>query len=102
MPAAEGRLLQMSTLREEGVMAVKQTACDQLLASRVEQKLQARHPPSICQVSRINAGRATVETCSASFQRLPSAAIAVILKQSAVGQHCRQCISLAWNASTCR
>ena len=44
MPAAEGRLLQMSTLREEGVMAVKQTACDQLLASRVEQKLQARPP----------------------------------------------------------
>jgi hypothetical protein len=34
----------MSTLREEGVMDVKQTACDQLLASRVEQKLQARRP----------------------------------------------------------
>ena len=38
----------MSTLREEGVMAVKQAACDQLLASRVEQKLQARHWPGIC------------------------------------------------------
>ncbi|KAK9843474.1 hypothetical protein WJX81_004449 [Elliptochloris bilobata] len=41
-PAGEGALLQMSTLREEGVMAVKQAACDQLLASRVEQKLQGK------------------------------------------------------------
>ncbi len=40
-PAGEGRLLTMSTLREEGVMGVKQAACDQLLASRVEQKMQA-------------------------------------------------------------
>ena len=32
----------MSTLSEEGVMAVKQTCCDRLLASRVEQKLQVR------------------------------------------------------------
>ena len=33
-------LLTMSTLTEEGVMQVKQTACDRLLATRVEAKLQ--------------------------------------------------------------
>lgn len=30
----------MSTLNEEGVMAVKTAACERLLASRVEMKLQ--------------------------------------------------------------
>jgi len=36
----------MSTLNEEGVMNVKQVACDRLLSSRVETKLQVclRHP----------------------------------------------------------
>ena len=38
----EPYVLYMSTLNEEGVMAVKQTCCDRLLASRVEQKLQVR------------------------------------------------------------
>ena len=32
----------MSTLTEQGVMDVKQIACDRLLASRVEAKLQVR------------------------------------------------------------
>jgi len=32
----------MSTLSEEGVMAVKQTACDRLLSSRVEMKMKVR------------------------------------------------------------
>jgi hypothetical protein len=36
----EAELHTMSTLTEEGVMAVKQVACDRLLASRVEMKLQ--------------------------------------------------------------
>ena len=36
----EPYVLYMSTLTEAGVMAVKQTACDRLLASRVEMKLQ--------------------------------------------------------------
>ena len=35
----------MSTLTEEGVMAVKQVACDRLLASRVEAKLQVSPDP---------------------------------------------------------
>ena len=39
---SEPYVLYMSTLSEDGVMAVKQTACDRLLASRVEQKLQVR------------------------------------------------------------
>jgi len=40
----EAELHSMSTLTEEGVMAVKQIACDRLLASRVEMKLQVCHP----------------------------------------------------------
>lgn len=36
----EAQLHVMSTLTEEGVMSVKQAACDRLLASRVETKLQ--------------------------------------------------------------
>lgn len=44
IPPAEGsdeaELLTMSTLNEEGVMNVKQVACDRLLSSRVETKLQ--------------------------------------------------------------
>lgn len=36
----EAQLHVMSTLTEEGVMSVKQAACDRLLASRVEAKLQ--------------------------------------------------------------
>ncbi|BDA46889.1 Nucleolar GTP-binding protein 1 [Coccomyxa sp. Obi] len=39
---ADAKLLTMSTLTEEGVMAVKHVACDRLLASRVEAKLQGR------------------------------------------------------------
>ena len=38
----EAELHSMSTLVEEGVMAVKQAACDRLLASRVEMKMQVR------------------------------------------------------------
>ena len=38
---AEAALLRMSTLSEEGVMAVKQAACDRLLSSRVEMKMKA-------------------------------------------------------------
>lgn len=44
IPPPEGsddaQLLTMSTLNEEGVMNVKQVACDRLLSSRVETKLQ--------------------------------------------------------------
>ena len=36
----DAKLLTMSTLTEQGVMDVKQIACDRLLASRVEAKLQ--------------------------------------------------------------
>lgn len=36
----DSQLLTMSTLNEEGVMNVKQVACDRLLSSRVENKLQ--------------------------------------------------------------
>ena len=36
----DSQLLTMSTLNEEGVMHVKQVACDRLLSSRVENKLQ--------------------------------------------------------------
>lgn len=42
MDAEEAQLHVMSTLTEEGVMAVKQAACDRLLASRVETKLQVK------------------------------------------------------------
>lgn len=38
----DAKLLTMSTLTEQGVMEVKQIACDRLLASRVEAKLQVR------------------------------------------------------------
>ena len=38
----DAQLLTMSTLNEEGVMNVKQVACDRLLSSRVETKLQVR------------------------------------------------------------
>ena len=38
----DAKLLTMSTLTEQGVMDVKQIACDRLLASRVEAKLQVR------------------------------------------------------------
>ena len=41
--AEEAQLHHMSTLTEEGVMSVKQAACDRLLASRVETKLQVGH-----------------------------------------------------------
>lgn len=44
IPPPEGsddaQLLTMSTLNEDGVMNVKQVACDRLLSSRVETKLQ--------------------------------------------------------------
>ena len=40
MASEDARLLSMSTLTEEGVMEVRQVACDRLLATRVEQKLQ--------------------------------------------------------------
>ena len=40
---SEPYVLYMSSLTEAGVMAVKQTACDRLLASRVEMKMQACH-----------------------------------------------------------
>lgn len=39
------QLLTMSTLNEEGVMDVKQVACERLLASRVEAKLQVKAIP---------------------------------------------------------
>ena len=39
---AAAALLRMSTLSEEGVMAVKQTACNRLLRSRVEMKMKVR------------------------------------------------------------
>lgn len=46
IPPPEGsddaQLLTMSTLNEEGVMNVKQVACNRLLSSRVETKLQVR------------------------------------------------------------
>jgi nucleolar GTP-binding protein len=38
----ESALLTMSTLTEEGVMAVKQTACDRLLNFRVELKVAGK------------------------------------------------------------
>lgn len=38
----DAKLLTMSTLTEQGVMDVKQVACDRLLASRVEAKLQVQ------------------------------------------------------------
>ena len=47
IPPPEGsddaQLLTMSTLNEDGVMNVKQVACDRLLSSRVETKLQVRY-----------------------------------------------------------
>lgn len=42
---SEAELHKMSTLTEEGVMTVKQAACDRLLASRVETKMQVTPPP---------------------------------------------------------
>ncbi len=48
MAAEDAQLLAMSTLTEEGVMAVKTTACDRLLASRVEAKLQVGAQRSTC------------------------------------------------------
>ena len=42
---AEAALLKMSTLSEEGIMEVKQTACDRLLSSRVEMKMKVHHTP---------------------------------------------------------
>ncbi len=49
----DAKLLTMSTLTEDGVMAVKQMACDRLLASRVEAKLQVSlryfHALAACQ-----------------------------------------------------
>ncbi|KAK9851372.1 hypothetical protein WJX84_007347 [Apatococcus fuscideae] len=45
--AREANLLKMSTLTEEGVMDVKQLACDRLLASRVEMKLQGKRVKDI-------------------------------------------------------
>ena len=44
---AEAALLKMSTLSEEGVMEVKQIACDRLLSSRVEMKMKVQRalPP---------------------------------------------------------
>ena len=39
---AEAALLKMSTLSEEGVMEVKQIACDRLLSSRVEMKMKVQ------------------------------------------------------------
>lgn len=44
--AGEAQLHMMSTLTEDGVMAVKQAACDRLLASRVEAKLQVKSSPT--------------------------------------------------------
>ena len=41
----EAKLLSMSTLNEEGVMDVKQTACERLLTSRVEVKMQVGRTP---------------------------------------------------------
>ncbi|KAK9828216.1 hypothetical protein WJX74_003764 [Apatococcus lobatus] len=45
--AREANLQKMSTLTEEGVMDVKQLACDRLLASRVEMKLQGKRVKDI-------------------------------------------------------
>ncbi len=45
----------MSTLNEEGVMNVKQVACDRLLSSRVETKLQVCLPhPSLLHAITFN------------------------------------------------
>lgn len=41
----------MSTLNEEGVMNVKQVACDRLLSSRVETKLQVSPLCILCRVA---------------------------------------------------
>ena len=43
----EAKLLSMSTLNEEGVMDVKQTACERLLTSRVEVKMQVGLAPTV-------------------------------------------------------
>ena len=51
MTEAEAQVMSMSTLTEEGVMAVKLAACERLLASRVELKMQVRPlllPPYSC------------------------------------------------------
>ena len=45
--ADEAELHTMSTLTEEGVMTVKQSACDRLLSSRVEMKLQVCYSRAI-------------------------------------------------------
>lgn len=47
MADEELTLLTMSTLSEEGVMDVKQIACDRLLTSRVERKLRGKRMPDV-------------------------------------------------------
>lgn len=47
MADEEKTLLSMSTLTEEGVMEVKQVACDRLLTSRVERKLRGKKMPDV-------------------------------------------------------
>lgn len=47
MADEEKTLLSMSTLTEEGVMDVKQVACDRLLTSRVERKLRGKKMPDV-------------------------------------------------------
>ena len=42
MDGHKGLLLSMTTLKEDGVMSVRNAACDQLLEHRVEVKMQVR------------------------------------------------------------
>jgi hypothetical protein len=60
----------MSTLNEEGVMNVKQVACDRLLSSRVETKLQVclHHPSLLYSITSVLGSRSIAAHCLSAIQ----------------------------------
>ena len=81
---AEAALLRMSTLNEEGVINVKQVACDRLLSSRVEMKLKVRR------LHTLRAPSAIVVAAVLVFLELPSPERARLLRAGKADRGCSQ------------
>jgi nucleolar GTP-binding protein len=97
----ERHLMTMSTLTEEGVMAVKHAACDRLLAHRVEVKLAGRRIGDVLNRMHVALPKAPAAAAAARPPVIPpsvlaaraAAAAAAVAGQGQVGEQQQQAAS---------
>lgn len=78
---AEAQIMTMSTLNEEGVMAVKTAACERLLASRVEMKLQGKRISDVA--NRMHVAMPKSRDAAARPPVIPPSVLAARAKEAA-------------------